>query len=227
MNTIRIWDLPTRLFHWALVAAVVGLFVTGKVGGDAMSWHGRLGYAVLTLLLFRLVWGVIGGRWSRFASFVPTPARLLRYLRGQPLPQDTAGHNPLGAFSVLALMLLLAAQVASGLFADDDISFTGPLSGMVPHALAKTLTRLHRTTGQWLLIALVTLHVLAILAYLARGKNLIGPMILGDKRLPPGEVVQPSSDGVGRSALALVVLALAAAAVWWLVTQLPPPAMGF
>jgi len=227
MNTIRIWDLPTRLFHWLLVAAVVGLFVTGKTGGDAMSWHGRLGYAVLALLLFRLVWGVIGGRWSRFASFMPTPARLLRYLRGQPLPQDTAGHNPLGAFSVLALLLLLAAQAGSGLFADDDISFSGPLAGMVLPALVKTLTRLHRTAGQWLLIALVTLHVLSILVYLARGKNLIGPMIRGDKRLPSGEIVPPSADGPGRSALALIVLALAAAAVWWLVTQVPPPAMGF
>ena len=227
MNAVRIWDLPTRLFHWALVLAVVCLFVTGKIGGDAMIWHGRLGYAVLALLLFRLVWGVIGGRWSRFASFFPTPARLLRYLRGQATPQDTAGHNPLGACSVLAMLLVLAAQAGTGLFADDEIAFSGPLTGMVSDAVVSTATTLHKSVGQYLLIALVTLHVLSIVFYALRGKNLVIPMLLGDKRLAPDDIVPPAADGAGRRLLALIVLALAAAAVWWLVTSAPPPAMSF
>ena len=87
MNTVRIWDLPTRLFHWLLAVSVIGLIVTAKVGGDAMNWHFRLGYVVFALLLFRLVWGFVGGRWSRFASFFPTPTRLGRYLRGQARPE--------------------------------------------------------------------------------------------------------------------------------------------
>ncbi len=108
-HTIRIWDLPTRLFHWLLAASVVALVVTAKVGGNAMVWHFRLGYVVLALLAFRLVWGLVGGRWSRFASFVPTPGRLWRYLRGSSAEADSAGHSPLGALSVLALLGVLIA----------------------------------------------------------------------------------------------------------------------
>lgn len=226
-TTVRIWDLPTRLFHWSLVAAVVGLFVTGKTGGDAMLWHGRLGYAVLALLLFRLVWGLIGGRWSRFASFFPTPGRLARYLGRRATTADLAGHNPLGALSVLAMLLALAAQVGTGLFADDEIAFTGPLAGTVSGAVVTAATRYHKDVGQLLLIVLVALHVLAIVIYALRGKKLVGPMLSGDKPLAPGETLPPSADGAGQRWLALVVLALAAAAVWWLVTSAPPPAMSF
>ena len=103
MNAVRIWDLPTRLFHWSLAICVIALVVTAKVGGDAMNWHFRLGYAVFTLLLFRLLWGLVGGHWSRFASFFPTPGRLARYLGGRATAHDTAGHNPLGALSVRKL----------------------------------------------------------------------------------------------------------------------------
>ncbi|MDR1969430.1 MAG: cytochrome b/b6 domain-containing protein [Burkholderiaceae bacterium] len=222
MNTVRIWDLPTRLFHWVLVLSVVGLFITGKIGGDAMTWHGRLGYAVLALVLFRLLWGLIGGRWSRFISFVPTPGRLLRYLRGQALPQDVAGHNPLGAFSVAALLLVLAAQVSTGLFADDDIAFTGPLAGTVSGAAVKAATHYHKGWGQGLLIALVSLHVLSIIFYALRGKNLLWPMVVGDKQMAPDEAVPPSADGALQRVLAVAVLALAAAATWWIVTSAPP-----
>jgi cytochrome b len=227
MTTVRIWDLPTRLFHWCLVAAMAGLFVTGKTGGDAMVWHGRLGYAVLTLLLFRLVWGLVGGRWSRFASFWPTPGRLARYLRGQGTAQDTAGHNPLGALSVLAMLLALAAQVGSGLFADDEIAFTGPLAGSVSGAVVSAATRYHKDIGQWLLIVLVALHVLAIVVYTVRGQKLVGPMLSGNKALASGQALPPSADGAGQRWLALLVLALAAAAVWWLVSSAPPPAMSY
>lgn len=227
MNTIRIWDLPTRLFHWALAACVIGLVVTGKVGGDAMLWHGRLGYAVLTLLLFRLAWGLIGGRWSRFTSFWPTPARLLRHLRGQARPEERAGHSPLGALSVFAMLLALAAQAGTGLFADDEIAFAGPLTATVSGAMAKTLTRYHKDWGQLLVIALVVLHVLAIIVYALRGSNLTWPMLTGDKQLPAEESVSPAADGAKRRFTALIVLALAAAVVWWIVSSAPPPGMAF
>ena len=113
MHTIRVWDLPTRLFHWALVVCVIGQIVTANVGGNWMNWHLRLGYAVLTLLLFRLVWGFVGGHWSRFGSFLYAPSSVLAYLRGRPEPEHRVGHSPLGALSVFALLLILLAQ---GLF---------------------------------------------------------------------------------------------------------------
>lgn len=227
MNTIRIWDLPTRLFHWVLVACIVGLLITGKTGGDAMMWHGRLGITVLTLLLFRLVWGLIGGRWSRFSSFVPNPARLLRYLRGQAQPEDTAGHNPLGAFSVWAMLLALAAQAGSGLFADDEIAFTGPLAGTVSGSVVRAATRYHKDVGQLLVIGLVVLHVLAIIYYWVRGQNLVLPMLTGDKQLSDQDTVRPSADGARRRFTALIVLALIAALVAWAVNSVPEPMMSF
>ena len=128
MQSIRVWDLPTRLFHWLLALAVVALVVSAKIGGNAMNLHLRLGYGVFALLLFRLAWGVVGGRWSRFASFVPTPARLRAYLKGHTPIDAQVGHNPLGALSVLAMLAVLSMQVGTGLLADDEIAYAGPLA---------------------------------------------------------------------------------------------------
>lgn len=218
MNTVRIWDLPTRLFHWLLAVSVIGLIVTAKVGGDAMNWHFRLGYVVFALLLFRLVWGFVGGRWSRFASFFPTPARLGRYLRGQARPEDHAGHNPLGAFSVLAMLLVLAAQVGTGLFSDDDIAFAGPLTSLVAGSTVRAASSYHKDVGQLLVIGLVALHLLAIAFYFfAKRKNLVRPMVTGDKTRAEVGGVTAATDGFRRRALALVLIALAAGVVTWVV----------
>ena len=218
MNTVRIWDLPTRLFHWLLAVSVIGLIVTAKVGGDAMNWHFRLGYVVFALLLFRLVWGFVGGRWSRFASFFPTPARLGRYLRGQARPEDHAGHNPLGAFSVLAMLLVLAAQVGTGLFSDDDIAFAGPLTGLVAGSTVRAASSYHKDVGQLLVIGLVVLHLLAIAFYFfAKRKNLVRPMVTGNKTRAEVGGVTAATDGFRRRALALVLIALAAGVVTWVV----------
>ena len=218
MNTVRIWDLPTRLFHWLLAVSVIGLIVTAKVGGDAMNWHFRLGYVVFALLLFRLVWGFVGGRWSRFASFFPTPTRLGRYLRGQARPEDHAGHNPLGAFSVLAMLLVLAAQVGTGLFSDDDIAFAGPLTGLVAGSTVRAASSYHKDVGQLLVIGLVVLHLLAIAFYFfAKRKNLVRPMVTGDKTRAEVGGVTAATDGFRRRALALVLIALAAGVVTWVV----------
>lgn len=218
MNTVRIWDLPTRLFHWLLAVSVIGLIVTAKVGGDAMNWHFRLGYVVFALLLFRLVWGFVGGRWSRFASFFPTPTRLGRYLRGQARPEDHAGHNPLGAFSVLAMLLVLAAQVGTGLFSDDDIAFAGPLTGLVAGSTVRAASSYHKDVGQLLVIGLVALHLLAIAFYFfAKRKNLVRPMVTGDKTRAEAGGVTAATDGFRRRALALVLIALAAGVVTWVV----------
>ena len=219
LQAVRVWDLPTRCFHWLLAACVIGSVVSAKIGGNAMVWHFRLGYVVFALLAFRIVWGLVGGRWSRFASFVYAPSTVLRYLRGRALPHEQldVGHNPLGAFSVFALLALLAAQVGTGLFADDDIANTGPLIKFVSGATSGQLTKWHKNFGQWLIIALVVLHVAAIVFYAVRKRqNLVGPMLSGDKQLPAN--VPASADHTGSRVLALALLAGCAALVGWLVS---------
>ena len=213
-HRIRVWDLPTRLFHWLLVFFVAALVVTGYSG--AMTWHARCGYAVLTLLLFRLVWGFVGGRWSRFRNFLYAPSSVLAYLGGRPHPDHLVGHNPLGAGSVFAMMLVLLAQVATGLIGDDEIAFTGPLNRFVSSAAGLRATWYHKQVGQWLLVALVLLHVAAIVWYVMKKRQpLVRTMVDGDKELPAGT---PASRDDGRSRLlAVVVLAACAALVAWVV----------
>ena len=219
LQAVRVWDLPTRTFHWLLAACVLGSVVSAKIGGNAMAWHFRLGYVVFTLLAFRVLWGLVGGRWSRFASFIYAPATVVRYLRGQAGPHEylDVGHNPLGAFSVFALLALLAAQVGTGLFADDDISNTGPLIKFVSGATSSLLTKWHKNFGQWLILALVLLHVGAIVFYLVRKQqNLVRPMLTGDKLLPAH--VPASADHLASRGLALALAAACAALVAWLVS---------
>jgi cytochrome b len=214
-----VWDLPTRTFHWLLAILVVVSIASAKIGGGAMVWHLRSGYAILTLLAFRLLWGLVGGRWSRFANFLYGPTTVLRYLKGGSRDDEhhEVGHTPLGALSVFGLLTILCLQVGTGLVADDEISNTGPLIKFVSSATSATMTWWHKTWGQWLIIAMVLLHVSAIVFYLVRKKhNLVGPMISGDKALPPG--VPASVDHGGARGVALMLVALCAAVVGWLVS---------
>ncbi|MEO8155951.1 MAG: cytochrome b/b6 domain-containing protein [Rhizobacter sp.] len=219
LHPVRVWDLPTRLFHWLLACCVVGSIISAKIGGNAMVWHFRLGYAILTLLLFRVLWGLVGGRWSRFTSFVYSPSALLRYLRGQGRDIDyfDVGHSPTGALSVFALIGILLLQVSTGLFADDEISNTGPLIKFVSGATSSLLTSWHKTFGQWLIITLVVAHIAAIVFYFVkRRQNLVRPMLIGDKSLAddvPASVDSPLTRGI-----AAALLAACAAAVAWLVS---------
>lgn len=217
MHTIRVWDLPTRLFHWLLAACVIGLIVTGSIGGNWMNWHLRLGYAVLTLLLFRLVWGFIGGHWSRFTRFIYAPSSLAAYLRGRGRPEHSVGHSPLGALSVFAFLLILAAQVGTGLMSDDEIAFFGPLVRFVSGETVSLATGYHKEIGKLIVFVLVGLHLLAIAYYKwVKKQGLVRPMVVGDKLVP---VPVPSTrDTAGTRLLALVVLGLCTAAVSWLVS---------
>jgi cytochrome b len=213
---VRVWDLPTRCFHWALAAAVVGLLVTGRIGGNALVWHMSLGLTVGALLLFRLSWGLVGGRWSRFTSFLYAPGAVVRYLRGQPLAHERfeVGHNPLGSFSVFAWLLLLAAQVGTGLVADDEIATTGPLNRFVSGATASLATHWHKAWGQWLIWTLAVLHVGAIAWHVrARSHDLVGPMWRGDKLLPAG--TPASTDSAATRALAALLFAACGALAAW------------
>ncbi len=219
LRKIRIWDLPTRIFHWALAAGVIGSVVTAKIGGNAMEWHFRFGYLILTLLVFRFVWGLVGGHWSRFASFIYSPATLLRYLRGHARPEEhlDVGHSPLGAGSVFALLAILTLQVGTGLFADDEIANAGPLVRFVSSATSSLASGWHKNFGQWLIIALVVLHLGAIAFYrFRRGRDLVRPMLTGDKML--AGKVPASADGAGHRGMALMLIALCAALVGWLVS---------
>jgi len=224
MNSTRtrvlIWDRPTRIFHWLLAASVVAAHVSGELGGNLIDWHARLGLLVVGLIVFRLVWGVVGSTYARFDHFFPTPAKLRAYLKGD---WRGHGHNPLGAFSVFALLGVLAVQVGSGLFANDDIAFYGPLYDLVDQKLSNRLTGLHHLSGKVLLL-LIGLHIGAIAFYAhVKKDNLVKPMLTGWKEADHGE----SAKGGGLLAL-LLALGLAAAAVYgasgaWLPEPPPPP----
>jgi cytochrome b len=215
---VRIWDLPTRLFHWALVVCVIAQVITAGIGGNVMQWHFRIGYTVISLLLFRLVWGLVGGRWSRFSSFVYAPSTVLAYVRGRSNdPLHQVGHSPLGSLSVLAMLLVLVLQVSAGLFADDEISNQGPLAKHVSTELSLALTSYHKNVGKWILLALVLLHIGAIVFYrVRRGRRLTGAMITGDMDLARGDV-PASRDTAASRALALVLLVGCVALVEWLI----------
>lgn len=209
---VRVWDLPTRLFHWALALAVTAQLATGTAGW--LDLHFRIGYAILALLLFRLVWGFVGGRWSRFASFIYRPRALLAYLRDQSPPEHLAGHSPLGSFSVFAMLGLLALQVTTGLMADDEIASAGPLSRFVSNATVELATWWHSTWGKFTVLALIALHLAAISFYVrVKGQTLIRPMIAGDKPAPVG--VRPSRDDALSRVVALVVFMVCAGIAVW------------
>ena len=215
-STIPVWDLPTRLFHWALVLLVAGGWLSQQFGGALfgdimMSWHKWNGYAVLTLLVFRLLWGLVGSDTARFSDFFPTPARLKQYF-SSGLRLHYAGHNPLGALSVFALLFLVGLQAVSGLFATDDILVNGPLRWLVSAETASFLDTLHSRIFDVLLI-IIGIHVAAILFYRFVAKDdLLTPMITGRKtaaQVPADTVVRFRSVW-----LALACLLIAAALVW-------------
>jgi len=217
---VRVWDLPTRLFHWLLALAVIGSLASGFIGGGAMAWHFRFGYLVLALVVFRLLWGMVGGRWSRFTSFVYAPATLLRYLRGQVKADEflEVGHSPTGALSVFALLGLLALQLATGLVADDEIASIGPLNKFVSGGTAAQATSYHTEIGVWVLIGLIVLHVAAIVYYRVKKRtDLVRPMLVGDKPLPAG--TPGSADALPQRLLAAALLVLCLGLVWWVSLQ--------
>lgn len=218
-HSVRIWDAPTRIFHWALVVCFVGLVTTAQIGGAAMQWHFRLGYSVLCLLLFRLVWGFIGGYWSRFDTFVFGPRQVIAYLSGRSGHQESVGHNPMGAWSVFAMLGLLLLQVGSGLMSDDEIAAAGPLARFVSSAWVNNATYYHKNIGKVVLLALVALHLSAIVFYFfKKHDNLAKAMLTGNKMLPVE--VRESDDGSDRRVLALAIfgalVTLVSALVSWI-----------
>lgn len=210
---VRIWDWPTRLFHWLLVALIGGLWWTAE--NDEIELHVTLGVVTTGLLLFRLIWGVIGSSTARFANFLKGPRGVISYLNGRAA--HAVGHNPIGGWSVAAMLAVLTVQVGLGLFAEDNDGLAwGPLSTLLDPDTVEWVTDLH----EWLfnvILALMALHVAAILFYaLFQRRNLVGPMITGRGSGPDG--VEPMR---GAPAWRLLVAAgIAGAVTFWLWSRL-------
>jgi cytochrome b len=214
---LRVWDLPVRLFHWALVVLLAISFTTAQIGGNALQYHEWSGFSVLALVLFRVLWGFLGSTHARFADFLRGPRAALAYarslLRGPIV--FYAGHNPLGGWMVVLLLASLLLQAGTGLFANDDIMMEGPLAEHVSKDTSDLLTRVHKINFK-VLLTLLVVHVAAALFYLSvKRENLIRPMVTGYKLVPQ---TQPAQDRRGGPLwLAGVLLALCAAAVWAIV----------
>lgn len=202
MRKVVIWDAPTRLFHWLTAILVAAAYATWRF--DRMDWHVWIGYALLALVIFRLLWGFFGSETARFAAFLASPraafAHLAHIFRREPDRQ--IGHNPAGSWMVLALLVLLLGETLTGLYVNNDIADEGPLTEIVPAPIANLIDALH-TYLWWILLAAVTLHVVAVAIYrLAKGQNLMLPMVTGRKALPP-EARAPALAGPFRALLVL------------------------
>jgi cytochrome b len=212
-RTIRVWDVPVRLVHWVQAGLVATSVVTGFTGGNLLRIHRLSGYAILTLVLFRSLWGFVGGRHARFAGFLHGPRAVASFLREtaalrRPLH---AGHNPLAGWMTMALLAALLVQGSTGLFANDDIAFEGPLASLVTKDRSDALAAVHKTNAR-ILLALVAMHVGAVALHLVvERQNLVGPMFTGRKRWPAG--VEAPDPGSARPWLAVALFLAACAAV--------------
>jgi cytochrome b len=218
-GTALVWDWPLRVFHWLLATAIAVSFATHYLGIEWFEWHRRAGYVALVLVAFRLVWGVAGPRHSRFASFVRGPRAVFDYVRGRA-PRPVAGHNPVGALSVLAFLAVVGAQAGTGLFANDEIVNTGPFYGWITQETSNRITGWHEL-GSNILLGLIALHLLAIAWYdLVRRAGLVRAMWTGRKE---------GAEGIAssRGALALVVVLVLAVALTLAVRAAPEATISF
>jgi cytochrome b len=222
MNSTQVWDIPTRVFHWLLVLAIIGLFVTGKVGGNWMEWHTRFGFFTLGLIAFRIVWGVVGGFHARFVNFVRGPSAVIRYfnsLRGRAPQEHHAGHNPMGALSTVGLIAIVGFQAVSGLFADDEILLQGPYASMVSSTVSSWMTKLHHWNSN-LIIGLVVLHVAAILFYVfVKKENLVKAMFTGRKSAMGGNLEAQTPETARPAWVFWLVAIVVAVLTWAIVTK--------
>jgi cytochrome b len=209
---IFVWDAPTRLFHWLTVALVVAAYATWRL--NWIDWHVQVGDALLALLLFRLLLGVLGSETTRFSRFLASPRLALRHLARMfhREPDRQAGHNPAGGWMVLLLIALLFGETLTGIYVANDVADVGPFTELAPPSIANAITALHLIFWEALLVAM-GLHVLAIFVYaVVKGHNLVLPMITGWKTLPDN-VPQPRMMGASRTLLLFGCSVAAAAAI--------------
>ncbi len=209
-NQYRVWDLPTRFFHWFLVIAIAVQFASAEFELLSMQWHVRGGYFILGLLVFRVIWGVIGSDTARFSYFLKGPRAVLHYLRGAP---SQVGHNPLGALSVVAMLVAIGLQTVSGLFANDEIDVFGPLISLVSSQTAHVFNDFHEI-GQNVILLLIALHLAAVLFYrFVRKRDLIKPMLTGKDQFELDPQLQFATKI--RAFFALLVAFTVVSAVYW------------
>ena len=212
-RSVRVWDAPVRLFHWLLVALIVTSWVTSEIGGDAMTYHRWSGYSILTLVLFRFVWGFVGSQHARFVAFAYGPRSVLGYAREllQLNPTYYASHNPLGGWSVILMLISVFVQATTGLFANDDAAAEGPLARLVSASASSLLTTIHRYNFN-VLLTLIAVHIAAVLFYLiVKRENLIVAMFTGRKHVPAQSRLTDAS--MASSSLAAVIAIVIAGAL--------------
>ncbi|URK18023.1 cytochrome b/b6 domain-containing protein [Thalassospira sp. GO-4] len=219
---VKLWDFPVRLFHWSLVAAIVTAWWTNRE--LMIDIHAIAGYTVLALVLFRIIWGFVGSSNARFASFIKGPKKVIGYAlripRGSMADLTYAGHNPAGGWMVMVLLVLVAVQAVSGLFASEDtfLFFDGPLVAHVSSDLASTMNWIHHTNIN-LIYAMVGLHVFAALFYLVvKRENLIGAMITGARMVPAELAARFAQIRFASPIAGIAILAVCAVIVWAMVT---------
>ncbi|MGQ8363989.1 cytochrome b/b6 domain-containing protein [Glaciecola sp. 1036] len=219
MQQADVWDFPTRLFHWLLVAALIFQYVSGEILDDAMQWHFYIGYFTIGLIVFRLLWGFVGHTHSRFSQFIVGPGRVVNYVKGQD-SQHYLTHNPLGALSVIAILAIVATQAISGLFIDDDIFFQGPWYAAVDKDTVSLANTIHHTFYK-VIIGLAILHIIAIGFYQRVKKQaIVQSMIHGKKPTQKAHAYPTFSRSlVWRF---LIVVAISAAIVYLGVEVLSP-----
>lgn len=218
MENKLIWDLPTRLFHWLLVAGLVAQYITGDVLDDAMQWHFYIGYGVLGLLIFRFVWGFAGPQYARFSNFVSSPAKVLQYAKtlGSANASAHAGHNPLGGWFVIIMLVMVATQAITGLFVSDDIFFDGPWHHVVSEDTTDLMTLLHHR-GFNVLLGVIALHIGAIVFYAIVKKQRLVPAMVHGKKATSAAAIDSS-----RLLTALIIAIISAALVYYIVAVAPP-----
>ncbi|MDU0353066.1 cytochrome b/b6 domain-containing protein [Paraglaciecola aquimarina] len=219
MQKRLVWDLPVRLFHWILAISLVVQWFTAEVIENAMDFHFYLGYFILGLIIFRLIWGFIGTKYAKFSSFIAGPKAMLAYLRALMNREDTStiGHNPVGGLMLPLVLTLVGIQAVTGLFTSDDIVHSGPYYDSVSSSVQKTLQWLHHQTFSFLWI-FVAIHIVAILWYkFALKHDLIRPMFNGKK-------VVTEQQAIANSQLlkAVILMVVVAVFVYWLVEINPP-----
>ncbi len=225
---VRVWDLPIRVFHWSLLLLMSlswlsveqsewfssHVLQTLGLSGDAIEWHARFGYCLLALLVFRIGWGVFGSETARFSHFLRSPRLALAHLRHllKREHQPVAGHNPAGGWMVLLMLLLIASQISTGLFANDDVYFEAPLAAWVGSDWSSTITGWHGANFDLLLITVV-LHIVAIVVYKVWARDaLVPPMITGSRHLPQSEPM----PFMQKTWLAILWTICCAGLLWWL-----------
>jgi cytochrome b len=216
---VKVWDVPVRVVHWALVALILFSWWSGKEGGMTMTYHMWSGYAILTLVIFRVFWGFAGSTHARFRDFIYAPRALVNYARTLTGRRAAvyAGHNPVGGLSALLMLLSLIVQTGTGLFSNDDILTEGPLYGYVTKATSDWLTTIHNYNF-YVLLTLAGIHIAAIFYYwIYKRENLVAAMFTGRKRLPPELLA--AETRMESLAKALVLLAISAGIVFALVRK--------